>query len=128
VARRRRRRARARRRGPAALAEHRRPGQPRRDERHDHRAQPPRLLEIESDIHGVLRWELAGEHRATRLVFTVSVPAPNDAVTLLRAGWHIHLEHLADALDGRPVDWPRWDAEHRPRWQELHDAYEARAD
>jgi uncharacterized protein YndB with AHSA1/START domain len=90
--------------------------------------EPPRLLEIESDIHGLLRWELASEDRATRLVFTVSVPAPNDAVTLVRAGWHIHLEHLADALDGRPVDWPRWDADHRPRWQELHDAYAAAAD
>jgi uncharacterized protein YndB with AHSA1/START domain len=89
--------------------------------------EPPRLLEIESDIHGVLRWELDGENRATRLVFTVSVPAPNDALTLVRAGWHIHLEHLADALDGRPVDWPRWDSDHRSRWQQLHDAYAAGA-
>ena len=24
------------------------------------------------------------------------------------AGWHIHLDHLEDALDGTPVDWPEW--------------------
>ena len=90
--------------------------------------EPPRLLEIDSDIHGVLRWELRPDDRGTALVFIVSVPAPNDAMRLLRAGWHLHLEHLADALDGRPVDWPRWDADHRPRWQELHDAYAAKAD
>jgi hypothetical protein len=46
---------------------------------------------------------------------------------LVRAGWHIHLEHLADALDGRPVDWPAGDAEHRPRWRAIHEEYEARA-
>jgi uncharacterized protein YndB with AHSA1/START domain len=86
---------------------------------------PPRLLEIDSDIHGVLRWELAPEGDATRLVLTVSATPPDDAVGLVRAGWHIHLEHLADALDGRPVDWPRWSREHRPRWQEIHDAYAA---
>jgi len=26
-------------------------------------------------------------------------------------------------LDGRPVDWPRWGEEHRPRWDEIHAAY-----
>ena len=89
--------------------------------------EPPRLLEIDSDIHGVLRWELRPDDRGTTLVFIVSVPAPNDAMRLLRAGWHLHLEHLADALDGRPVDWPSWDAVHRPRWKEIHAAYSARS-
>jgi uncharacterized protein YndB with AHSA1/START domain len=91
------------------------------------RLDPPRLLETSGDIHGVLRWELRPDDRGTTLVLTVSVPAPNNAVRLLRAGWHIHLEHLADALDGRPIDWARWDRDHRPRWEELRAAYAARA-
>jgi hypothetical protein len=67
---------------------------------------PPRVLEIAGDPHGTLRFELAD----------VVLP-----------GWHIHLEHLADALAGRPVDWPRWDRDHRPRWEQLRDEYAARA-
>lgn len=86
---------------------------------------PPRLLELDIEPHGVLRWELREDGDATALTLTVSVPAPNEGVDLARAGWHIHLEHLADALDGRPVDWPAWSTEHRPRWQEIHDAYAA---
>jgi uncharacterized protein YndB with AHSA1/START domain len=86
----------------------------------------PRLLELDVEPHGVLRFELADDgDGATALTLTVSVPAPNDGIELARAGWHIHLEHLADALDGRPVDWPAWGAEHRPRWQQIHDAYTA---
>jgi hypothetical protein len=42
------------------------------------------------------------------------------------AGWHIHLDHLADALDGRPVDWSSWSEDQRPKWQEIHDRYAAR--
>jgi uncharacterized protein YndB with AHSA1/START domain len=88
--------------------------------------EPPRLLELDTEPHGVLRWELADDGAGgTALTLTVSVPAPSDAVEKARAGWHIHLEHLADALDGRPVDWPSWAAEHRPRWQEIHEAYAA---
>jgi uncharacterized protein YndB with AHSA1/START domain len=88
--------------------------------------EPPRVLELDTDVHGVLRWELRDEDGATALTFTVTTPAPNEQITLALAGWHIHLEHLADALDGRPVDWPRWDEEHRPRWDELHERYVAR--
>jgi uncharacterized protein YndB with AHSA1/START domain len=86
---------------------------------------PPRLLELDTDPHGILRWELRRADGGTVLTFTVSVPAPNGGVDLARAGWHIHLEHLADALDGRPVDWPAWSAEHRPRWEEIHRSYSA---
>ena len=42
------------------------------------------------------------------------------------AGWHVHLDHLEDALAGRAVDWARWDEEHRPAWQAHHDRYAAR--
>ena len=85
--------------------------------------EPPRLLEIDSDIHGVLRWELRPDDRGTTLVFIVSVPAPNDAMRLLRAGWHLHLDHLAGALDGRPVNWPTWRRDYWGRWEALRDRY-----
>jgi uncharacterized protein YndB with AHSA1/START domain len=86
---------------------------------------PPRLLELDTHPHGRLRWVLREDGGGTALTFTASVPAPNAGVDLARAGWHIHLEHLADALDGRPVDWRAWDAEHRPRWAEIHERYGA---
>jgi uncharacterized protein YndB with AHSA1/START domain len=86
--------------------------------------EPPRVLEIASDIHGVLRWELTEDDAGTALAFTVTI-GPDVPVGLVRAGWHIHLEHLAGALDGRPVDWPRWGEEHRPRWNEIARHYEA---
>jgi uncharacterized protein YndB with AHSA1/START domain len=88
--------------------------------------EPPRVLEIAGDLHGTLRFELAGDDHATDLVFTVTRPTA-EGTDLVLPGWHIHLEHLADALAGRPVDWERWDRDHRPRWQELRDAYAARA-
>jgi uncharacterized protein YndB with AHSA1/START domain len=87
---------------------------------------PPRVLEITGEPHGVLRFELAEDGPATRLVFTVSRQT-DEAMDLVLPGWHIHLEHLADALDGRPVDWANWGRDHRPRWQELRDAYAARS-
>jgi uncharacterized protein YndB with AHSA1/START domain len=87
---------------------------------------PPRVLEIAGDPHGTLRFELAADGPGTALVFTVTRQTA-EGTELVLPGWHIHLEHLADALAGRPVDWPRWDRDHRPRWQELHDAYAARA-
>lgn len=86
---------------------------------------PPRLVEFDIDPHGVLRFELRADGEGTVLTFTVTTPAPNDQIDLARSGWHIHLEHLADALGGRPVDWPRWGEEHRPRWDEIHAAYAA---
>lgn len=86
---------------------------------------PPRLLEISGEPHGVLRFELAEDGAGTRLVFTVTPPTA-DGIDLALPGWHIHLEHLDAALDGRPVDWAHWARDHRPRWEALHDAYAAR--
>ena len=89
---------------------------------------PPRLLELDLEPHGVLRWELEdGAGGGTLLTFTVSTAAPEEQITLALAGWHIHLEHLADALDGRPVAWSTWSQEHRPRWDEIHASYAAQA-
>jgi uncharacterized protein YndB with AHSA1/START domain len=91
------------------------------------RWEPPQVLELDTDIHGRLRFELEPDGAdATRLTFTVEHDAlPGEAVVKVRAGWHIHLEHLAEALDGTPVDWPRWGEEHRPRWDALAQRYEA---
>jgi hypothetical protein len=61
----------------------------------------------------------------TLLTLTVTRPAGDEYLALVAAGWHVHLDHLADALAGRPVDWPAWDEQHRPRWQELYERYEA---
>jgi uncharacterized protein YndB with AHSA1/START domain len=90
---------------------------------------PPRLVEYDTDIHGTLRFELAPDgEQATRLTFTVIHPDLDDGgLDLVRPGWHVHLEHLEDALDGRPIDWPRWAHEHRPRWEELREQYRAQA-
>jgi len=91
------------------------------------RWEPPHVLELDTDIHGRLRWELAPDGAAgTRLTFTVEHPAlPAEHVTKVRAGWHIHLEHLAAALAGEPVDWARWDADHLPRWRQIEARYAA---
>jgi hypothetical protein len=75
-------------------------------------------------VHGRLRWELAARPGGCLLTFTCTIGVPPEHLTKHMAGWHIHLDHLVDALDGRPVDWPRWYAEHFPAWQALHERYE----
>jgi uncharacterized protein YndB with AHSA1/START domain len=87
--------------------------------------EPPRLLEYDTDIHGLMRFELQEEGDACRLTF-FTAPADPAFTTMALAGWHIHLDHLADALAGRPVDWPSWSRDHRPHWGVLHARYEAR--
>jgi uncharacterized protein YndB with AHSA1/START domain len=48
---------------------------------------PPRLLELDTEPHGVLRWELAeAEDGGTALTLTVSLPAPNAEIGSARAG------------------------------------------
>jgi uncharacterized protein YndB with AHSA1/START domain len=88
---------------------------------------PPRVLEVDTDTHGILRWELEADGDACRLTFTATYPRKDDETRLsLLAGWHIHLDHLADALEGRAQDWRRWMDDQLPRWQEHHDRYAAR--
>jgi uncharacterized protein YndB with AHSA1/START domain len=90
------------------------------------RLDPPRLVEYDTDIHGRLRFELAPDgEEATILHFTVEHPQLGDAVAVVLPGWHIHLEHLDALLDGEPVDWERWNEEHRPRWDVLRERYDA---
>ncbi|MFI0487408.1 SgcJ/EcaC family oxidoreductase [Actinomadura sp. 9N215] len=84
---------------------------------------PPRLLELDSDIHGRLRWELAAAPEGTHLVFTSDVRLPGEYLVQTMAGWHVHLDYLEEALDGARVDWANWTT---GRWQVHHDRYAAR--
>lgn len=92
------------------------------------RLEPPRLIEYDGDIHGLLRWELREDGDGCLLTLTNRTPASDDWLTETRAGWHIHLDHLEDALDGRPVDWPTWTEDHMPRWKEYQEHYAAEGD
>jgi len=65
---------------------------------------PPRLLELSGDIHGVLRFELAPEGDQTVLTFTSTLDLPDEYRTKVLAGWHYHLDALAAALEGRETD------------------------
>jgi len=83
---------------------------------------PPRLLELDTDIHGVLRWELEPDGNATELTFTVVNAMPEEYRTKVIAGWHVHLDFLEDWLTGERVDWPNWP---KDRWDAIHDRYVA---
>jgi uncharacterized protein YndB with AHSA1/START domain len=87
--------------------------------------QPPRVLELDTDIHGRLRFELSPEPGGCRLVFTCVLELPEAYRTKVLAGWHVHLEFLAEALDGARVDWPNWPFR---RWETIHDRYIAAGD
>ena len=85
--------------------------------------EPPRLLELDTDAHGTLRWELEPAGDATRLTFVATLAMPAEHVSLNLAGWHVHLAFLADWLDdGTRVDWPQWP---RERWDAIHEGYAA---
>jgi uncharacterized protein YndB with AHSA1/START domain len=88
--------------------------------------EPPTLLELDTDAHGVLRWELEEDGDGCRLTFSASLPAAAEPDLKTLAGWHIHLDHLEEALDGRPQDWSRWMEDQLPQWQVYHDRYAAR--
>ena len=92
------------------------------------RLEPPRLLEIDTDIHGRLRWELREDGRGCVLTFTSSVALPANYRAMVLAGWHVHLDHLTAALAGRPVDWPTWTEDHWGPWSEHRDRYAAALD
>jgi uncharacterized protein YndB with AHSA1/START domain len=87
------------------------------------RLEPPRLLEISGDIHGVLRWTLRPEAGGTRLTFSSTLELPEEYWTKVLAGWHYHLDSLAAALDGQPADLARLS---NGRWARIHETYLAR--
>jgi uncharacterized protein YndB with AHSA1/START domain len=87
------------------------------------RLEPPQLLEIDTDIHGLLRWHLRPDGDGCVLTFTSTVALAADWLPLVLAGWHAHLDFLTDALDGHAVDWRNWPRDH---WDALHAGYVAR--
>lgn len=87
--------------------------------------EPLRRLVYDTDIHGRLAWEVRGGREGCVLMLTVDLGRQAEQVEMLLAGWHIHLDHLAAALDGRAVDWPHWMRDHFGRWTEYRDHYAA---
>jgi uncharacterized protein YndB with AHSA1/START domain len=89
------------------------------------RFEPPRVLEWDGDIHGRLLWELSEDGDGTLLELTNWTPAPDEMGPKVAAGWDIHLDHLATALDGGSIDWEHWYDEHYPAWQEKEARYKS---
>ncbi len=81
---------------------------------------PPRLLEYAGDIHGVLRWELQEVADGCILTFSSTLPAPHTRLRENLAGWHVHLDFLAEALDGQVIDWPDFPID---RWTRHYERY-----
>jgi len=86
------------------------------------RLEPPRTIEFDTDIHGRVLWELEPEGDGTLLTLTVTATLPDEYVTEVLAGWHVHIDFLEDFLDGHAIDWPNWPIE---RWTAHHERYEA---
>ena len=90
---------------------------------------PPRLLETEGDIHGVLRWELDPDGEGTVLTFSSTLDLPDEFRFQTIAGWHFHLDALGEALDGQAYEWSRWDIHdflpilHQYQVRSRHDAF-----
>jgi uncharacterized protein YndB with AHSA1/START domain len=90
--------------------------------------EPPSLFEIGNAMHGTIRMELSSTavgdvHDGTRLVFTNVVSAPEEMVLRSLAGWHVHLDHLQEALEGKSIEWPRWWEDLYPSWEQIHASY-----
>jgi uncharacterized protein YndB with AHSA1/START domain len=87
------------------------------------RLEPPTLLETGGDMHGVLRWELRPDATGTTLTFSSTVDLPAEHRTRVLAGWHFHLNALAEILAGGSVDL----AGVGPgSWERIHEGYVAR--
>ena len=87
------------------------------------RLEPPHLIEWDTDIHGLLTWELREAAGETVLTFICVVELPDDDANEYLAGWHVHFEFLEEWLDDSVrVDWPNWP---RERWAAHHERYEA---
>lgn len=89
------------------------------------RLEPPHLVEYETDQMGVMRWELRGDGAGCALTFTNVIELPDGhppKQTL--AGWHIHLDHLDEALAGQEIDWPNWTEKYMEQWEGIRARYE----
>jgi uncharacterized protein YndB with AHSA1/START domain len=84
------------------------------------RLEPGRLLELDGDIHGTLRFELEPDGDGTRLRFSSTLDLPDEFRTKVLAGWHTHLDALATVLDGGAVDLVNIAD---GKWERVHAAY-----
>jgi uncharacterized protein YndB with AHSA1/START domain len=80
---------------------------------------PPHVLELTGEPHGVLRFELRRKADGTALTFTSTLVLPDEYRTKVLAGWHFHLDALADSLAGRPADL----VDIMPAWERAHARY-----
>jgi uncharacterized protein YndB with AHSA1/START domain len=87
------------------------------------RLDPPRLIEYDTDHHGRLTWALQPEGDGCVLSLTCTIPTDAAEATRQLAGWHVHLDLLAAALDGTPRDWSRWTDD---EWKIVHARYQER--
>src|SRR5829696_4603006 len=83
--------------------------------------EPRRLLVLDGDIHGRLRWELPPDGDGTLLSFRSTVKLEPEFLTKVPAGWHFHLDALAEHLEGGSKDLVEL-----PGWEPIHAAYEAK--
>lgn len=88
-------------------------------------AQEPSHFEISNAMHGRIRMELTPAGEGTDLVFGNVVSLPAEVVLMSLAGWHVHLDHLQEALDGKSVDWQHWWDDFYPCWEQAHTLYAA---
>lgn len=89
-------------------------------------AQAPRVFEISNAMHGRIRITLAADGDGTQVVFANTIEVPAEVVNLSLAGWHVHLDHLQEALQGKSVDWQHWWDDFYPGWEQVHALYVAR--
>ena len=82
---------------------------------------PEELLVLDGDRHGLLRWELTPDGDGTLLSFRSTVALEPDFLTKVPAGWHWHLDALAEHLEGGSPDLVENEG-----WQPIHAAYEAK--
>ncbi|MHA7271343.1 SRPBCC domain-containing protein [Arthrobacter sp. HLT1-20] len=88
-------------------------------------AAEPHVLELSNAMHGTIRVELTPSETGTRMVFSNIIAVPDEVVLMSLAGWHVHLDHLQEALDGKSVDWQHWWDDFFPCWEQIHALYSA---
>jgi uncharacterized protein YndB with AHSA1/START domain len=79
------------------------------------------LLVLDGDMHGRLRWELTPDGDGTLLSFRSTVELEPEFLTKVPAGWHFHMDALAEHLEGGSSDLAGLDG-----WEPIHAAYEAK--
>lgn len=83
------------------------------------------VFEFETDGTGKVRFDLRPEGDGSFLTFTCTAELPKEEAIQTLAGFHVHLDHLVDTLDGRSIDWPNWTRDHVESWGEMRERYEA---